>query len=119
MTADSTPTITLSATEWAAMAALVMQRPWDGRCERCGLRRPVDPHHRLMRSHGGPDVPSNLAALCRVCHDDVHGHPGLAYDQGWLVRSGGDFAAIPLTLHSGAVVVLEDDYGYRFLRWPD
>ena len=44
-------------------------------CEWCGRRRPCDPHHLWPRGLGGGrrlDVPANLIALCRPCHDDAH-----------------------------------------------
>ena len=41
-----------------------------GRCEYCG-KRAVDPHHIKYRSQGGSNLPSNLIALCRTCHEDI------------------------------------------------
>ena len=40
-------------------------------CEMCGSTA-VDIHHIRYRSHGGTDHPSNLAALCRDCHNMAH-----------------------------------------------
>jgi hypothetical protein len=45
------------------------------RCERCRKRGPVDPHHVFARGMGGAgrlDLPENLIALCRWCHDAFH-----------------------------------------------
>ena len=45
-------------------------------CEQClekGLSvRAVDIHHKVHRSQGGGDEASNLIALCRQCHDEIH-----------------------------------------------
>jgi hypothetical protein len=46
-----------------------------GRCGWCRKSRPTDPHHLWGRGHGGGfrlDVPINLIALCRACHDEFH-----------------------------------------------
>ncbi|WP_375144268.1 HNH endonuclease [Pseudoalteromonas sp. HL-AS2] len=29
-------------------------------------------HHKVFRSQGGTDAPSNLIALCETCHNDLH-----------------------------------------------
>ena len=29
-------------------------------------------HHKVFRSHGGTDAPSNLITLCKTCHNDLH-----------------------------------------------
>jgi hypothetical protein len=61
-----------------------------GRCEvdapGC-TRRGVHAHHVIMRSHGGPDDPSNLVWVCAHCHDRIHGNPAWAYAAGWLRRA--------------------------------
>jgi hypothetical protein len=45
-------------------------------------------HHRLRRSHGGPDTAVNLLHLCNDgCHAFVHANPRLSYERGWLLRS--------------------------------
>ena len=59
---------------WPALRALrahVRARA-KGRCEvvaGTGHRGPLDCHHVVKRSHGGRDVPENLALLCRAHHD--------------------------------------------------
>ena len=45
-------------------------------------------HERLRRSHGGTGNPGNTLDLCSACHGFVHANPALAYEQGWMVRSG-------------------------------
>ena len=42
-------------------------------CETCEQRAGIHVHHKVFRSQGGGDVPSNLAWLCGVCHDAAHG----------------------------------------------
>lgn len=44
------------------------------RCRACGSSHGLDVHHVVMRSLGGSDEASNLIALCRGCHESVHGH---------------------------------------------
>lgn len=44
-----------------------------GRCERCGLRPPTEPHHLRYPPWGTFDVPENLIAICHGCHCDIHG----------------------------------------------
>lgn len=44
-------------------------------CELCGRRKAVQPHHLWSRGMGGSsrlDIPENLIALCRDCHDRAH-----------------------------------------------
>ncbi len=54
--------------EWRATVERVLERA-NARCERCGSRRAVDPHHVVKRSQGGADDPDAVVALCRwVCH---------------------------------------------------
>ena len=61
---------------------------------RCELQTPEcvgdgsEVHHRLMRSAGGQDVPEHTAWVCQPCHGFAHGHPGMSYDNGWLIRRG-------------------------------
>jgi 5-methylcytosine-specific restriction endonuclease McrA len=107
--------VPLAEGTWEAVAALVMLRPWDGRCERCGLDRPAHPHHRVLKAQGGLDVPSNIAALCEKCHRYVHEHPLEA--GGWIVQAPWDFRGTAIRMHDGRVARLTDDYGYDILEW--
>jgi hypothetical protein len=109
--------IRLAETSWEAVAALVLARPWAGRCERCGKEPPTDPHHRWLRSQGGLDVPSNLAALGRSCHDWCHRNPAEATAGGWMVQAPWDFRGTPVRLWDGLLVRYGDDYGYEILEW--
>jgi len=61
------------ASDWRKVRAVVMAR--DGhRCRACGLTNGLDAHHVVARSLGGKDKATNLIALCRPCHQSVHGH---------------------------------------------
>jgi len=51
--------------------------------------RAVHRHHRLRRSQGGDDSPDNTLDVCFFCHEEIHRNPARAYEQGWMVRSGG------------------------------
>jgi 5-methylcytosine-specific restriction endonuclease McrA len=89
-----------------------------GRCERCGKQDAVDAHHRVPVSAGGPDAASNLAALCRECHDWVHQHPSEARLGGWIVRRSEDIAVRAILPWDGSVVLLDDEANYSFQKWP-
>jgi hypothetical protein len=111
----------LSGAAWEAMAAMVLLRPHggigNGMCERCGQHRATDPHHRWLKSQGGPDVPGNLACLCRKDHDWCHAHPAEAAAEGWIVQAPYDFRGTPVRLWNGILTRLTDDYGYDILEW--
>lgn len=62
-----------SAKDWRETRVVVLNR--DGhRCRACGQKHGLDVHHVVMRSLGGSDDAGNLIALCRDCHQSVHGH---------------------------------------------
>ena len=42
-------------------------------CRHCNNSNGLDPHHVKFASAGGTDTLDNLIALCRKCHDDIHG----------------------------------------------
>jgi 5-methylcytosine-specific restriction endonuclease McrA len=104
--------------DYVQMKRLVLQRPLGGMCERCGQRRATDAHHRKYTAKGGPDAPSNLAAVCRQCHDEIHLNPPAGRAGGWIVPAWADFRARALLLHDGSLVLLDDQYGYSFVGWP-
>lgn len=112
--------------DYVTMKRLVLQRPLQGGpgsrgpCERCGSRLAADAHHRLLTAQGGPDLPSNLAALCRECHEWCHENPAQARGQGWIVPSGGNPHNRAVMLWDGRLVTLNDEYGYGFAAsFPD
>jgi HNH endonuclease len=50
---------------------IAMQRAgW--RCARCKSSRPLQPHHRKYRSHGGTHRIENLEPVCWDCHRLIH-----------------------------------------------
>lgn len=99
--------------------ALVWAR-CEGYCERCGQRlNPLwwAPHHRLRRSQGGADCPSNVVALHPIsCHtgdpDAVHNNRTAAEDRGLCVRSCQTPATCAVKLGDGRVVLLTADGRY-------
>lgn len=118
--------------DWETIQAIVLARPaggsgyWKadkfillepGRCERCGRQRASDAHHRKLVSEGGPDVISNLAALCRECHDWCHRNVEAARGLGFIVR-GRDWRVKAIQLWDGSLVTLDDDGMYPFQGWP-
>ena len=64
--------------QWQKVRRQVLER--DGhRCRVCNIREGgivrVDVHHIRFRSVGGSvSDTSNLAALCRICHGEVHAY---------------------------------------------
>jgi len=70
-----------------AVRVVVMERA-GARCERCGLgvciAGRLDLHHKRSRSQGGTHEAENLAALCRLCHDDLHAGRAADSDR-WIV----------------------------------
>jgi hypothetical protein len=112
--------VDLAEATWEQVASLVLARPWTGRCERCDLAQPTDPHHRVLRGQGGLDVPSNLAALCRGCHDWCHANPLDAAEDGWIVPAPHDWRPVPIRLRTAAGDIearLTDGYGYDVIGW--
>lgn len=58
---------------WVQVRRDVLTR--DGhRCRACSSRQDVDVHHIRFRSAGGSDTAKNLAAICRICHADIHAY---------------------------------------------
>ena len=41
-------------------------------CLLCEMRPGTMIHHRIFRSQGGGDIPSNCVWLCAWCHNDIH-----------------------------------------------
>lgn len=60
------PSATLA--EWRAVVARCLERA-NHRCEYCGARRALDPHHVRPRAQGGEDSQENTVVLCRACHE--------------------------------------------------
>jgi hypothetical protein len=74
--------------ELAGAKALVMNR-CGGICEVCHVAEATSAHHRLRRSQGGTNDLDNLLGVCAEDHDLIHANPAYSYEQGWLLRMGG------------------------------
>lgn len=98
---------------WKNGSPSVILRP--GKCERCGHWYATEAHHRWLRSQQGPDLASNLAALCRDCHNWAHANPVQARIGGWMLIAGDKPAEVPVTLASGLRARLRDDGSYEYV----
>lgn len=65
-------------------------------------------HHRKLRSQGGKHTVANIVGICHKCHDFVHGHPAIAYTNGWLVKSTRDPREVPFNRRGGFIMLTED-----------
>jgi 5-methylcytosine-specific restriction protein A len=95
----------------AAVRTTIRQRA-DGWCERCGLQRGRDHHHRRPRGAGGSkrddtNVASNAGFLCGSCHEWCESHRTDAINEGWLVKQHQTPIDIPV-LYRGAWCFLDD-----------
>ena len=89
-------------TSWALYARA------GGRCEICNTDlttgHAYSKHHRIPRGRGGTNVLSNLMLLCGTgtsgCHGMVESRRTIAYDNGWLVRTGHDPAEQLVRIHA-------------------
>ena len=84
------------------------------RCERCEYTDDLEWHHRIYRSDGGSDDPSNLEVLCRMCHHREHLERG---DFAEFVRKGGEMAQLGLRLMLGQVGYSRRMRALAFRRW--
>lgn len=62
----------LRSPHWRAMREWALERA-DHRCEHCG--NPADDVHHLTYDRVGGELPDDLVALCRRCHDYAHESP--------------------------------------------
>ena len=68
-------------------------------CQRC-LKPAEHVHHRQLKQMGKTYDEellyglANLVSLCSKCHREVHAEPARSYEQGWIVHSYDDPAAI-------------------------
>lgn len=98
-----------SREQWQQVVRQVLER--DGwRCARCGAPRDLDPHHRQLKSAGGPDAPDNLITLCRADHDWAHANRIPAEAAGLIVPSWKTPAQVPLQHLLHGWVLLTSDY---------
>jgi 5-methylcytosine-specific restriction protein A len=59
--------------DWLRLRKDVLARD-QYRCRCCGTADKVDVHHIRFRSAGGDDTMQNCAALCRICHLELHAY---------------------------------------------
>jgi len=83
-----------------------------GYCEVGGLPlgRDVELHHRKNRGSGGKgdlDTAANIIAVHSRCHRAIHARPSRSYELGWLIRSNGVPAAVPVRMVSGLCAKLK------------
>lgn len=65
----------LKSPEWQQKRQAVIRRA-EGRCELCGMRKPIQVHH-LTYARMRHELPEDLAALCFDCHKRQHSGKGL------------------------------------------
>lgn len=58
-------------------------------------------HHRRARSQGRDDTLANLIGTCPWCHQDIHEHPTMAYENGWIIPNAPPVAPrdVPVLLY--------------------
>ena len=61
-----------STRRYRKLRAFVLRRD-GGKCQRCGGGVGLECHHVIPLAAGGRDIPSNLRAHCKSCHDQIHG----------------------------------------------
>ncbi|MSZ78271.1 MAG: HNH endonuclease [Actinobacteria bacterium] len=96
-----------------------------GRCELCnrdlGWTSEYSKHHRRPRGMGGTkatwvNAVSNLLLVCGTgvtgCHGMIESQRAIAYERGWLVRTGFAPNEVPVLLHGARLVYLDDDGRY-------
>ena len=93
----------------AAVAQAVIDRA-DGRCEVMnfpvcvGQAGPI--HHRKIS--GREHSVENCVHICKPCHDWIHAHPAVSYEQGWLIRMAHDPGEVPMKYRGRTVVLAAD-----------
>ncbi len=105
----------------------VVRRRSGGMCERCGVERATNLHHRRARGMGGTRRAVHTAEwllhLCGTgttgCHGYIEAHPQISYAKGWKLR-GTRPATTPVQLYAHGWVVLHPDGTVEPHRWtPD
>lgn len=86
-------------------------------CEACGEWCRPEMHHRRFRSRGGDWRPSNIMALCPVCHHNVTVcSDGCARDYGFSVSQWQHPEDVPVSVwYERRRVLFDNDGGYRLL----
>lgn len=107
---------TFQRVDWDEATLQLWQRSRD-KCEHCGrgLNGQMERHHRQRRQVGG-DRLSNLIAVLPECHGEIHGHPALSREHGWIVSAYvDDPASVPVTQWGDQLVTLDDE-GHAYAK---
>ena len=59
-----------SSPSWGEKRKYILKRA-NGKCEKCGQRPPTEVHH-LTYIRVFQELPSDLLAVCRQCHAEIH-----------------------------------------------
>lgn len=67
-----------------------------GVCQRCGsagtAEHPNQVHHlRPADRRENTHVAERLKVVCWLCHGEIHAHPAISYEDGWLLHSWARF----------------------------
>lgn len=94
-------------------ATLILWARARGKCEHCGrdLNGKMERHHRQRRRDGG-DRLSNLLAVLPECHGEIHAHPTLSRENGWIVSAFAADPAAASVMQWGEQLVQLDDEGH-------
>lgn len=86
-------------------------------CECCGVWCIPEMHHRKFRSRGGDWRPSNIVALCPLCHHQVTtSHNGWAEEMGLAVSQFAQPEAIAVSVwYEPNPIMLDNDGGWTLL----
>jgi len=82
-------------------------------------------HHKIFRSQGGADAPSNLIVFCQTCHDALHaGEISLPPQKRSKTKHATEIGIIKSSLKKSGVVH-QETFGYetkykreQILKWP-
>jgi hypothetical protein len=101
---------------------IVTRRAGD-HCERCGVDRPEQLHHRRPRGMGGSsrddtNTAANCLALCVGCHQHIESNRKEALSLGWLVHQGDTPEHAPV-FRRGQWCWLTADGSAGSLTYPD
>lgn len=63
-----------------------------GQCQRCGsfgtADHPNEVHHlRIADRRENVICKARLKVVCWLCHAQIHAHPAISYEDGWLLHS--------------------------------
>lgn len=84
-----------------------------GTCQRCGKPGHQEHHIRPADRRENVVCKERIKVVCCDCHGEIHAHPAMSYEDGWLLPSWARFRCPDcLTLHGnehGKRTLSEDD----------